>query len=108
MSDKPGRLHVTVPPNTKPIPRNPSFNSPLPTTALPTEPAPSIIGRERALVDALTKALLDAARQRHDYMPASETRRGSSFLLSLRDPDDEPTGCTVRVNVEMLPPGPSS
>lgn len=71
-----------------------------------TAPAPSIIGRERALIDRLTRDLLAAARRRHDYGAVSDTHRGATFLLSLRDPDDEPTGCEVRVTVELLPPRP--
>lgn len=72
----------------------------------PPNQKPSIIGRERALIDGLTKVLhgsIESVRfhPRHDPTPTSETRRGSTFEVAIRDPDGQPTGHVARVTIEL-------
>lgn len=61
----------------------------------------SIIGRERALIDKLTKVMFDAARRHHNYTPMVDTPRGSTFTVQILV-DGEPTGRVARVNVELV------
>lgn len=73
----------------------------------------AIIGRERALVDALTRALSDVVGgpppsrrtaeqlRRHRSGAVSETRRGSAFEVALVGPDGDYTGHVVRVTIEL-------
>lgn len=63
-----------------------------------------IIGRERALIDALSKLVLASLNQRHDYTPLRETRRGVVFEVAIRDPDDKPTGRVARISIELEAP----
>lgn len=65
--------------------------------------APSIFGRERALVDKVTGLAHKALRSRYDHTDPRETRRGSTFDLMLSD-----DGHVARVTVEMLPRAPAS
>lgn len=72
-----------------------------------------IIGRERALIDGLSKPLQAliggpppshrtlAAVRRHHSAPIRETDRGNTFEVHLFDPDGEPTGMVARVTVEL-------
>jgi hypothetical protein len=73
-----------------------------------------IIGRERALLDQLTKALHSlvggppptnaqlAVLRRHNSGELAQTRYGNTFEVQLTDPDDrQPTGHIVRVTVEL-------
>lgn len=78
------------------------------------EPQLSIMGRERALVDALTRGLqgmvggpppskktLEEVR-RHNSSAQWPTRRGSAFEVQICDPDDgKPTGHIARVSIEL-------
>ena len=57
--------------------------------------SPGIIGRERALVDRVTKRLLGEAMRHYDYWGPSEHPRGSRFELRLDD------GRVVRVDVTI-------
>ena len=56
---------------------------------------PSIIGRERFIVDALANDLLTSVKTRFDHNDVTDTRRGSEFDLRL------PSGHVVRVTVEL-------
>lgn len=60
----------------------------------------SIIGRERALVNKLTKALQETVAPRHEYTKIVETSRGASFEALLFE-GGESTGRVVRVTVEL-------
>ena len=60
----------------------------------------AIIGRERALLDGLTKLIHDAVRSRHDYGPISERPRGATFEVHLLA-GDEQTGRIARITVEL-------
>ncbi|WP_028058305.1 hypothetical protein [Candidatus Solirubrobacter pratensis] len=59
----------------------------------------SIIGRERSLIDGLTKMLRNSVRG-HNISPISEQRRGSSFEVQFVV-DGEITGHIARVTVEL-------
>lgn len=65
--------------------------------------APSIIGRERALIGKLAGLVHGTVRKHHHYGPVHETRRGAYFDVELLV-GDEPTGRDARVTVELLPP----
>lgn len=54
-----------------------------------------IIGQERALIDALTKALHNAGRAVGDYTKIRDTRRGNYFEIRLA------YGRVARVTVEL-------
>lgn len=56
---------------------------------------PSIIGRDRFIVDALANDLLTSVKTRFDHTDPTDTRRGSEFDLRL------PSGHVVRVTVEL-------
>lgn len=72
-----------------------------------------LIGRERALVEGLSKALQAlvggpppsrktlAAVRRHNSTPVYETARGNRFEVHIFDPDGEPTGMVAVVTVEL-------
>jgi hypothetical protein len=72
-----------------------------------------IIGRESALIDALTRALNEAiggpepskktmAQLRlHESSRVIQTARGNSFEVRVHGPDHEITGHIVRVTVEL-------
>lgn len=62
----------------------------------------AIIGRERALIDALTTALHNTVRSRHNYGPIRETSRGSTFAVELLV-DGESTDRVARITVELEP-----
>lgn len=62
---------------------------------------PSIFGRDRVLIETLTKHLLASVRKIHDYNEPTETRRGYTFEISLHDSDDQPTDRIARVTVEL-------
>jgi hypothetical protein len=64
-----------------------------------------IIGRPRALIDALILLLHKGIRTRHEYTAVMEDRRGSHFDVRLVDPDGETTDHVARITVEMLPFG---
>jgi hypothetical protein len=68
------------------------------------EPEMGIIGRERALIDALGRLVLAALNKHHDYTPLRETRRGTEFEVAIRGPDDEPTGRVARISIELQAP----
>lgn len=59
-----------------------------------------IIGRERALIDALAKLLYEAARNSHDYGPIRETERGSTFEVRVLS-GGAMTGRVARVTIEL-------
>jgi hypothetical protein len=73
----------------------------------------SIIGRERALIDALAKALNNmiggppnkrtlAELRRHNASRVWPTQSGCAFEVQIVGPDDDgPTGHIVRVTVEL-------
>lgn len=72
----------------------------------------AIIGRERALIDALTKALnaviggppshrTMAELRRHNSSAITQTARGNSFEIQVVGPDSKITGHIVRVTVEL-------
>lgn len=77
------------------------------------QPAPSIIGRERALIDALTNALAAIAGgpppskrtlaqlRRHRSSETWPTRRGAAFEVQVGGPEGDATGHIVRVTVEL-------
>lgn len=72
-----------------------------------------IIGRERALLDAFTKALSNAVGgpapskatlkqlRLHTAARLFPTHRGNAFEVRIADPDGAPTGHIVRVTVEL-------
>jgi hypothetical protein len=76
-------------------------------------PVKTIIGRERALIDALTKALQAmiggpppskrtvAQVRRHKSGSRWETQRGGAFEVQLVGPDGDVTGHIARVTVEI-------
>jgi hypothetical protein len=68
----------------------------------PTREQLGIIGRERALIDKLTKALRAGVQAQDqaisDWTP--ETKRGSYFEVMIHV-DGEPTGHVARVTVEL-------
>lgn len=69
----------------------------------------SLIGRERAIANSLTKELHTIAR-RHGYKPIVETRRGCQFDVQTMVKEGrtmEETGHVFRVTVELLPRGES-
>lgn len=62
-------------------------------------PALAIIGRERALIDALAKKLNDAARG-HEVTKVYETPRGAMFDVRIFD-GKESSGRIARVSVDL-------
>lgn len=67
----------------------------------PSEPKLSIIGRERYLMDQLTKLLADAADKKHWVSkPYLNAHRGGSFEVAIRV-DGEVTGHIARVTIEL-------
>lgn len=62
---------------------------------------PSIIGRDRALVDKLTEHLHSGIKGQHPATPASEDYRGSHFEVRIIGADGEATGHVARVTVEL-------
>jgi hypothetical protein len=63
---------------------------------------PPIVGRERALIDALTAKLHRASRLQHETTRPAERPWGSSFEVHMFDSDDEPAGRVARVPVELV------
>lgn len=64
----------------------------------------AIIGRERALVDGLTKDLHKEAGRHYDYEKVRSTRRGASFRVVLDAGEEGGYGArTARVTVEVEP-----
>lgn len=60
----------------------------------------AIIGRERSLIDKLTRQLWNATKRYHNYGVIHETRRGNTFEVQILV-DDKPTGHVARVTVEL-------
>jgi hypothetical protein len=61
---------------------------------------PSIIGRERSLMDKLANEIVAAVQKRHPVTDLREDRRGSHFEVQITL-DDEPTGHVARVTIEL-------
>lgn len=73
----------------------------------------AIIGRERALLDGLSKALnqtighptpsrrVEAELRRHQVSRVYETNLGNAFEVQVHDPDGQPTGHIARVTIEL-------
>lgn len=59
-----------------------------------------IIGRERALIDALASLIFEVVRNRHDYGPIRETERGSTFEVRVLS-GGAMTGRVARVTIEL-------
>lgn len=57
--------------------------------------APSVFGRERAMIDALAELLNKSIRTVHPYSAVRESRRGSWFEVQLAD------GRVAKVTVEL-------
>lgn len=56
----------------------------------------SIFGRERAMIDALTKHVQDAAKKQYEYSIIRERRRGSDFEVRMED------GRIAKITVELV------
>lgn len=63
----------------------------------------TIIGRERALANALTELLHDKVKSHHDFGPIIETSRGTNFDVRLLV-DGQDSGRVARVTVDVLAP----
>lgn len=62
---------------------------------------PSIFGRDRYLVEQLTKLIHGTVKKQHSCTVIEETKRGETFRLRILDADDKPTGHVVRVTIEL-------
>lgn len=59
-----------------------------------------ILGRERMLVNMVTRQLLDAAGRKHEYTEPKPTDRGATFRLRLFE-GNEDTRRIVSVTIEL-------
>lgn len=59
-----------------------------------------ILGRERMLINKLTRTLHRETQRHHNYGSIKETDRGCAFEVQMLE-GDEKTGCIARVTVEL-------